>query len=103
MTYEENAKREDVMEDLKTHIEMVNRLPRQVQQNETQMIEADTARITAETAKIAAGTTPNPDNERTNRKFNAKRDAIPRPMVEENSSESDWSFFLAQLKRYTMG
>lgn len=89
------------MEDLQSHIEMKHRLPIQVQQNSTAMLAEETKRIQAKTARLLAQNGEQPRNQEHS--FHQKRDSIPRPTIQENSSDSDWAFFLAQWKRYTMG
>ena len=102
-TRADNQTRAEVMEDLNCHINMKHELPTQVQTNSTAMIEAETKRVQAETAKLLAQNGGNRDTERTtSNTFQQKRDSIPRPSVQENLSDSDWNFFLAQWKRYTM-
>ena len=103
VTRSDNNTRAEVMEDLQAHIEMKHRLPIQVQQNSTAMIAEETKRLQAETAKLLAQNGQTNQDKPQEQRFQQKRDAIPRPNIQENSSDSDWSFFLAQWKRYTMG
>ena len=113
-------KKEEVVDDLKTHVELAHKLPLQAQElelkkqeNETQQtlartkeIEAETRRLVVERGNDVESVTSN--NSITNdtqnvRAFQQKRDSIPRPTIEENSSESDSSFFSAQWSRYVSG
>ena len=109
MTQEENATKAEVKDDLDSHIEMAHRLPLQTSQNslkhkevETQQIHARTKETEAETRRLLVerGTDvqdhPDPSLQPTKGRFQEKRDSIPRPTIEENSTESDFSFFQAQ-------
>ena len=114
ITHEENTKKEEVAEDINRHIKMAHELPLQSsqiqlqrQQNETQQIVARTKETEAETRRIVVerGTDveSEPGDVRNERPFQQKRDSIPRPSIQENSSESDFSFFTAQWVRYVKG
>ena len=89
---EDCVTRAEVLKDIKQHCKMAHELPLQLQQNNTKQYEAETER-----SKLKDKPTSSSD------KFNEKRDAIPRPKVEENTSASEWSFFKAQWARYTNG
>ena len=104
-TRADNQTRAEVMEDLQSHIKMRHRLPAQIASNSTAMLAEETKRIQAETAKLLAekGETNTSRNHDSERRFQQKRDAILRPSIKENLSDSDWIFFTAQWKIYTMG
>ena len=72
---------------------------------EAKKTEADTARILAERDPqlVTQQSTSTAAPQNTQRGFMDKRDAIPHPKVDLNSSESDWGFFKAQWARYTTG
>ena len=94
LSHEECQTHKDVVEDIQNHVEMAHRLPLQVAQNSTNMIAEETKRIQAQTARTIAETnTEDPDDRPTSKRSNLKRTPIPRPSLEENSTESDWSFF----------
>ena len=77
---------------------------------EARKIETEFKKTEADTARLIAERDPQPVLQQTaqglassHKGFMDKRDAIPRPKIELNSTESDWSFFIAQWSRYTMG
>lgn len=101
-TRSDNNTRAELMEDLNSHMRMRHELP--AQSNSTALLAEQNRRIKAETAKILAEKYNNQDRDRTEeRRFHQKSDSIPRPSIQEGSSDSDWSFFEAQWKCYTMG
>ena len=94
------------MDDLKTHIQMADTLP--IEQKKTTAQEQATQQLQAQIYRLTITVESREDNvepegEAPRRKFVQKRDSIPRRTVEENSTESDWAFFLAQWSRYTQG
>ena len=88
---EECVTRAEVVEDLKNHVKMAHELPFQLQENNTRQFKAETERNRLQERPTHTD------------KFNEKRDAIPRPKIEENLTASEWSFFQAQWGRYTKG
>ena len=96
---------------------MAHLLPIRQAEDKTKKIEAKALLLQAEVQKINAENNtnnatdeqePSADNQSasqttTTNKFNDKRDNLPRPKIEENSSESDWDFFKAQWKQYVQG
>ena len=112
VTHEENATKAEVKEDLESHVEMAHKIPLQQTQTNTKQVEASTQQIQAKTKETEAETRrlliergtdvqDAPVTESTaQRRFQEKRDSIPRPTIEENSTESDFSFFQAQWGRY---
>ena len=112
VTHEENSTKAEVKDDLDSHVEMAHRIPIQANQNATKTKEAETAQIQARTKETEAETrrllvergtyvqnTPDPIATPA-AKFHKKRDSIPRPTIEEGSTETDFSFFQAQWSRY---
>lgn len=103
--------REDVNEDLRVHVDTAHLLPIRLAEAETKKIEAEARRIEAEAARNlstrepAPQPTPQTTSTETSapRQFTEKRDTLPRPHIELESSESDWSFFAAQWRRYVQG
>ena len=89
---------------------MAHLLPIRLEEAATKKIEAEANKLLAEAQRIQADREPvqqplqaaagHPPPEAGQRRFQEKRDAIPRPRIEENVTESNWSFFLAQWKRY---
>lgn len=98
VTHPDNQKREEVMEDYKLHVEVAHKLPIEEQKTARAALEAATAASAQEDDDVESDATST-----RSRPFFQKRDSIPRPSVEENSTESDWAFFIAQWKRYTEG
>ena len=82
---------------------MRHELPTQIQHNSTALLAEENRRIEAETAKLLAEKGNTRDKDKDDRRFQQKRDSIPRPSIQENSTDSDWSFFEAQWKRYMLG
>ena len=113
LSHEDCSTKAEVTEDIKNHVEMAHRLPMQVQQNAANLIGQETARIKAQTEQLKVqnasnddldGVDDSTDTTQSNRsRFTNKRDSIPRPTIDENCTESDWNFFTAPWKRYTMG
>ena len=100
VTHVECKTRAEVVEDLKIHIEMAHTLPMKNAEIATKQQEADTNKLLAtNTSRDSDSVSTNNDHQR----FNEKRDPIPRPKINTNASESDWSFFCAQWERYTAG
>ena len=108
-THEENATKAEVKEDLESHVEMAHKIPMQQAQTNTKQVEASTQQIQAKTKETEAETrrllvergtdiqdAPQTEDNTAQRRFHEKRDSIPRPTMEENSTESDFSFFQAQ-------
>ena len=112
ITHEENATKAEVKDDLDSHVEMAHRLPLQTSQNAMKHKELTTVQIQARTKETEAETRrllvirgtdvqdhPDPATQPTQPRFHEKRDSIPRPTIEENSTETDFSFFQAQWGR----
>lgn len=112
ITHEDKTTKAEVKEDLDSHVEMAHRLPLQDRQNSTKDKEADTAQIHARTKEKEAETRRLMVEQGTDvqdlpsqkaqqpQKFQEKRDYIPHPTIEENSTETNFSFFMAQWTRY---
>ena len=104
--------RAEVMEDIKNHILMAHELPLRHSEAEVNKVKADTAKLEAETAKLLAERPPAPPTAPTAPPTGSpdtpasrgdRRDKIPRPVVDENINESDWSFFHSQWNQYVKG
>ena len=118
ITAEGNTTREQVAEELKTHIEMAHLLPIRLEENRTkttmaeaEVLKGEAAKIREETAKIIAQNNANSGSsgsaspssrssleptDRPARPFTDKRDALPRPTITENITTADWGFFKSQ-------
>ena len=101
VTHPENQTRAEVSEDLDRHVKMAHEIPLQLMQNETAKITAETQKIEAETARTRLANQSQDNNENPSEKLSrVKPDFIPRPTIEENATETDFSFFKAQWTRY---
>ena len=80
ITHEDNRTRAEVMQDLLNHVNMAHQLPLQQQQLQQQLGQPQVQNT-------------EDDRRPTAHPFLQKRDSIPRPTIEENASESDWTFF----------
>ena len=100
VTHPDNQRREEVMEDYKLHVEVAHKLPVEEQKTATAALQAQTAAAEQDNEDDVESSSTATTRSRP---FFQKRDSIPRPAVEENSTESDWAFFTAQWKRYTEG
>ena len=90
----DNVRREEVTDDLKNHVEMAHLLPIRLEEAATKKIEAEANKLLAEAQRIQADREPvvqqpqagagHPPPDTAQRRFNEKRDVIPRPRVEEN-------------------
>ena len=123
-TSDSNTKKEEVIEELKNHVEMAHLLPIRLAEdrtkaleNQAQLVQAEANKLREETAHLLAtqssvagsdsgSTTPSVQQSSDNsaaRPFIDKRDALPRPQIEENISSADWAFFKGQWDRYVHG
>ena len=101
LTSLDKTKRDEVVEDLKNHMEMTHLLPIRLAEDETKKMEARANALLAEAKKLEEENIANrvnqtledeidPDPQQHTqhtsaaRKFNDKRDHIPRPKLEEN-------------------
>ena len=98
--------REDVNEDLKQHVDTAHLLPIRLAEAESRKLEMEARKIEAEAARNISLREPTQHVPQevptvpTARPFSEKRDVLPRPHIELDVSESDWSFFAAQWARY---
>ena len=108
ITDPECTKREEVVQDLNSHIEMTHNYDMRKDEDETKKIEARAKLIQAEAQKITAQTnattqadvldelddepTAPSTTSRTQRHLE-KRENIPRPKIQENCTDSDLAFF----------
>ena len=121
-TSEDNVRREEVVADLDKHCEMAHLLALRQQENatkarqaEAEVIDAQARKIHEETQKLIAQNaatqssrevspssrdTTETTSSSIRREQKDKRDSLPRPTIEENSSVTDWTFFKSQWKRY---
>ena len=104
------------MEDLQAHIKMVHDHEKETMTNKTNETRAEAARVEAEAKKLAAeadryraeserlaagnGSAAAPVGQRSEVK-SERRAPMKCPVVEENCTESDWSFFVAEWNRYS--
>lgn len=128
MTSDLDTRGEEVAEELKNHVEMAHFLTIRLAEdrtkaleNQAQLVQAEANKIREETQKLLAQQKVNGQTSSTGsaspssqtgslptdtpapRGFVDKRDALPRPQVQENISASDWVFFRAQWDRYVQG
>ena len=116
-------------EELKSHIETAHVLPIKMEEQRAKTVEAEAKKreadakvIDAEAKKIheqtqqiiarqsnaqevddeisATATSETRSSSQAPRSIHDKRDSLPHPSISENASVLDWSFFLAQWRRY---
>ena len=102
-------------EELKTHIETAHLIPIRLNESEAKRIDAEARRQEAQARTIEAEATrnlstrdPTPPTPQqlqppTARPTAEKIATLPRPSIQLESMESDWSFFVSQWKRYVDG
>ena len=96
--------RAEVTADFMQHVRIVHELPMQLlqAQRDDKLAEAGLRKAEAEKIRKERGpqepTEPAPPS-----KPNPKVEALPRPKIDEGSTESDWSFFKQQWIRYSKG
>lgn len=104
MSHPECVPRAEVTEDIQNHVKMVHNLPLKHQQLAVQQYEAETNRLrvvpqnSLDDESLADETTPS-----TQRRDRHKLEAIPRPKISTNATQSDWSFFVSKWTRYVSG
>ena len=98
ITHVECTTRADVKEDLREHVNMVHELPLKHQQVEAQKYQAETDRLRL-TPKPLEDEIEHEDVQNTANKQRSKLETIPRPKIQPNATQSDWSFFVAQWER----
>ena len=91
MSHTDCTTRQEVTEDINNHVNMVHTLPLKHFEAQTERMKAttDTADTDSNAASIESTTTRRTKN-------HSKVESIPRPKINENCTQSDWSFFAAQ-------
>ena len=102
VTHQECMTRAEVTEDLNSHVKMVHELPLQHKQVSVQQFQAETERLKL-TPQNSVDDDISLDDDAPARPSRSKLETIPRPKISSNSTQSDWSFFVAQWARYVSG
>ena len=115
ITAQDCQTRAEVMDDLKTHIRVAHEIPFQMAKDSTLRIAIEAMKIEAEAAKLRterptpvssprstdlsgdSDVTPAPNLPRD------KKESLPRPKIQEQCNDTDWSFFVSSWKRYVEG